>query len=318
MTANPDARAVPVIWRVLDDRTGHQNQVLGLTDAIQRQLPVICHDVRVGARLGYVRFLFPGRSESLRRLPSPDLLIGAGHASHLPLLVLQRRFGGRTIVLMKPSIPMAAFDLCIVPSVHRFRHPGPRVIQTEGVLNRMQPSNSLSVRKGMILIGGPSPHYQWSDDRILQQLTPILAADDGISWVLTTSRRTPATFRKAWCAAGAAAELIPFEQTTADWLPEMLRSAGNVWVSSDSVSMVFESLTAGAAVGVLELTPRRLSRVVRLVAQLSLQQRVTTWSSWVAGRSLQRADFPLREADRCAEMVVQRYFSEQVAAAKCA
>lgn len=302
----------PVIWRILDGRPGHRNQVIGLTDAIQRQVSARCHDVGVKSHLDGLRFLLPGCSRAVSTLPPPDLLIGAGHATHIPLLILRRRFGGRSIVLMKPSLPMAAFDLNLISTVDNLPSVPSNVIITEGPLNRMQPSDRISQSEGLILIGGVSDHFEWSDQAILRQLAKILSDSDGVHWTLTTSRRTPASFLEAWTASGLPGDMVPCEATSPDWMLQTMRRAGRVWVSGDSMSMVFEALTTGAAVGVLELSERRQSRVCRSVRHLIQKGTVTSWSNWADGKPLSRPNNPLREADRCAAEVIHRFLPSRL------
>lgn len=310
--------STPVIWRVLDDKTGHRNQVLGLTDAIERRIAVECHDVLITSDLRGPRCLLPGRLNELRHLPRPHLLIGAGHSVHLPLLTMRRRFGGRTVVLMKPSIPMAAFDLSIIASVHNLRRTRPNVITTDGPLNRIQPSDSLSDTEALILIGGVSDHFGWSDQQVMQQLAAILKKDSGTHWTLTTSRRTPASFLDAWHASGLPGEMVPCDQTPPGWMQQMMQRAGRVWVTCESMSMVYEALTAGASVGLLELPGRRHGRVSRSVEQLIEKGHVTSWSAWRDGTALKPPSCPISEADRCAAEVIQRFLPASVPAQRAA
>ena len=306
----PISKTTPVIWHVLDDRAGHRSQVLGLTDAIARRLPVDCHDVVITPELRGHRSLFPGAVCQLRDLPPPDLLIGAGHRTHLPLLSFRRYFGGRAVVLMKPTIPLAVFDLAIVSSVDKVGRPRGNLLITEGPLNRIQPSPSLSESNGLILIGGASSHFEWSDKGVLDQLAAILTRDNGVQWTLTTSRRTPPSFLDAWRSSGLPGEMIPCEETPAGWVPQMLQQSGRVWVTCESMSMIYESLTAGAAVGLLELPEKRRSRVVQSAEGLIKNGFVAAWSAWRDGAELTPPPSPLCEADRCADELIQRFLSE--------
>ena len=98
-------RSACVIWRFSDGKPGHEAQTQGLINALaqRRQLQVhelSVHDYRRGL-LDIVKKRFaPGTA-----LPAPALLIGAGHATHWPLLAARRARGGRIIVMMKPSLP---------------------------------------------------------------------------------------------------------------------------------------------------------------------------------------------------------------------
>lgn len=314
----PISKTTPVIWRVLDDRAGHRSQVLGLTDAIARRLPVDCHDVVVTPELRGHRCLFPRTIRRLRDLPPPDLLIGAGHRTHLPLLSFRHYFGGRAVVLMKPTIPPAAFDLAIVSSVDKISRPRGNLLITEGPLNRIQPSQTLSGSNGLILIGGESSHFEWSDRGVLDQLAAILNRDDGVRWTLTTSRRTPPSFLDAWRSSGLPGEMIPCEETPAGWVPQMLQQSGRVWVTCESMSMIYEALTAGAAVGLLELPEKRRSRVVQSAEAMIEKGLVTASSTWRDGRELTPPPSPLCEADRSADEVIRRFLAGPAALRKAA
>ncbi|MCX7590023.1 MAG: mitochondrial fission ELM1 family protein, partial [Kiritimatiellae bacterium] len=63
--------------------------------------------------------------------------------------------------------------------------------------------------------------------------------------------------------------IVPFSATLPDWLPAQLTRAGQVWVTAHPLSMIYEALTAGAAVGILDLPPRRSSLVSRGLIELA-------------------------------------------------
>jgi hypothetical protein len=75
--------------------------------------------------------------------------------------------------------------------------------------------------------------------------------------------------------------------------------------------MVYESLTAGVAVGLLEVPPKGSSRVTRGVATLAAEGRVTRFSDWTPGAALTLGT-PLAEADRVAGEILRRWFPERM------
>ena len=291
-----------IVWVVSDGKPGHLNQSLGLAEALARATPT---DIRVVPALPAWR---AARAWLLRRLandalPAPDLVIGAGHATHLTLLAARRTCGGRALVLMRPSLPRRCFDLCIVP-----RHDGlaadARTWVSEGALNRIRPAAAPDPQRGLILVGGESPHFQWDGDAIQVQIKSILARTPEMRWTLTTSRRTPAEFLAALPATPNLA-VVPHPATGPDWLPAQLAACGTAWVTPDSASMVYEALTAGVAVGVFDLPVRPASRVGRAIAELADAQRVTRFIAWCAHGKLHPNLQPLAEADRCATEILQ-------------
>lgn len=317
-----------VIWQFIDGRAGHRSQVTGLSEAIARFLSrteqnrhsvqpeeaatassqaVVCCEISVTESLRGLRCILPHRLNRLADLPSPDLLIAAGHATHLPVLAACRRFGGRSVVLMNPSLPRWLFDRCLIPRADNVRNPGKNVILTEGALNRITSSDSLNYQQGLILVGGPSPHFGWSDSHVISQLKLILGENPDTQWTLTTSRRTPSTFLTAWKNASLPGKMVPVEQTHSDWLPTELKKAGQVWVTSDSVSMIYESLTSGASVGLLELPEPQLTRVTQGIQSLIARQIVTSFQNWKSSRRLTKPPVKIAEADRCAERLVKEF-----------
>ena len=187
----PDSHEL-IVWQVLDGKPGHQNQVRGLVDSLTRIVPARAYRIDVDERLRGFRGWLPGRCQSYDALPRPDLLIAAGHATHLPLLRLRQRYGGITAVLMKPTLPLRIFDVCLIPNTHTFSQCPDNVILTEGALNRVRPSKALDDGRGLILVGGPSSHYEWSDNAVLDQISQITSRDNDHQWTIATSRRTPA------------------------------------------------------------------------------------------------------------------------------
>ena len=56
-------------------------------------------------------------------------------------------------------------------------------------------------------------------------------------------------------------QCVPYASTDSDWLPARLSEAGEVWVSEDSVSMIYEVLTAGAQLGLLKVQRGKENRI---------------------------------------------------------
>jgi mitochondrial fission protein ELM1 len=103
--------------------------------------------------------------------------------------------------------------------------------------------------------------------------------------------------------------VIPVTETGPDWLPAQLARAGQVWVTADSVSMVYEALTSGATVGVLEVPRKQPSRISRGLEQLATEGWVTFFSDWSRHRPLSRPPETFNEAERCARWIIDRWFA---------
>ena len=97
----PDALTV---WRFVDGKPGHENQSLGMLRALAEHVEVRVEEIPVKRGWGNLADWLLKRCPN-RPAGHPDLLVGAGHATHLPMLACRRACGGRTLVLMKPSLP---------------------------------------------------------------------------------------------------------------------------------------------------------------------------------------------------------------------
>jgi len=297
---------LPSLIVVTDGKPGHVNQSLGLSDALTRLRPglAVASMPCLSRREAWVGLVRPSRLRVALREPlgdgaAPALLIGAGHPTHLSLLALRRALGCPAVVLMRPSLPVRLFDLCIEP-----RHDGGRETSrrwlSDGPLNRLQPAEKTD--DGLVLIGGPSLHFAWDTDALVDQLAHI--CDGSRAWRLSTSRRTPGDFLAALRRrALPRLQIFDAAELPAGWLMEHLPRAACCWSTPDSASMVYEALTAGCAVGVLGLAPFPGSRVAAAMADLA--DRGLIWCFDSAGGELRLPPpaAPLAEADRCAQRI---------------
>jgi uncharacterized protein len=293
------------LWLLGDGKPGHENQTLGLADAIARQHSCTIHRISVAGQRGIFQRV-RAASEASAGLPPPDLIIGAGHATHLALWWLARKHRAKSVVLMKPSLPLGAFDLCLVPA-HDFQIPPQRenLILTQGALNRVTPPTVAARSGGLILIGGPSATHGWDGKALLTALQEISASGD---WQLTNSRRTPVGFIQELKNQLPGIEILPHQETRPEWLPAQLAKAADVWVTEDSVSMIYEALSSGARVGLLEMPRTRTdSRVLRGLDALVSQRFLSVFTEWRVNGKLSPPPAILREADRCASEVISRW-----------
>jgi len=298
-----------VLWRVLDGKAGHESQTAGLVEALRRRVAVEAYDLpALPGWKAWLAWLTGGFFDSGGR-PDPDLIVGAGHRSHPTLLAARRAAGGRAVVLMRPSLPLRWFDLCLIPE-HDNPPDAANVIATTGMLNTIQTAESVVPDRGLILVGGPSASHGWDPIAIIQEVENLAARAPEIEWTLTTSRRTPAeTARSLAQLVLGNLTVVPFEETQSGWVKARLEECRLVWVTEDSMSMIFEALTAGAEVGVLSVPRRRPdSRVAQAVDRLRNEGRVRgNFGALLAGGPEQEAAFPpLAEADRCAELILKK------------
>ncbi|WP_246139692.1 ELM1/GtrOC1 family putative glycosyltransferase [Parahaliea aestuarii] len=290
------------LWCVSDGKPGHHSQLSGLASAlVERQY----------CRVRWFETAHQPLRQAAGAGQSPDLILCAGHRTHQHSLHLKWRYGGKLVVLMKPSLPRWLFDLCIVPR-HDGLAPGRHVLLTEGSLTDIRYTPVRSGGRGLILIGGPSRNHGWSDLQMLSQLEALQASDPDRHWTITTSRRTPASFTTALQALSSQhCDVLSVEQTNREWLRQQFATAEQIWVSEDSASMVYEGLASGARVGILAVPRRRSGRVSRGLDQLVSANHVCTLATALQTRAaLPPSPPPLRETERVAKHLLERFSYE--------
>ncbi len=301
------------VWNFQDGKPGHENQAAGLLQALARLVTLQVEDKKPFGFLQLVKCLLGGRPCSAL----PDIVIGTGHATHLSVLAAARCCDAKSIVIMKPSLPLAWFDLCFVPEHDRVKA-GAQCVLTKGVFNRIsfhaRPAPGKQ-QTGLILLGGVSRHYAWNSAVVAAQIEEIVLGD-ARPWIVAGSRRTPADFPASLPAeVGRRVRFVAAGQTGRDWLPEQLARCNPVWVTEDSVSMVYEALSSGAACGLLKVVQgseqdRPDNKLAAGIERLVAEEYIVPFTRWRQGVALQPPREPFNEAERCARIVYQRWLKK--------
>ncbi len=285
-----------------DGKPGHRNQSLGLAEALARLTPtqtrtIELNDAPRGKKI-------PHATDLIQQGPRPDWIIATGHGTHWCALLLSRKHRCRSIILMKPSWPMFLFDACLIPAHDLVnKRIAPHVIPTAGALNRIV-ATSQKHAIGTILIGGESRDFG-CDPAALRAAISEIAASAPHDWHITDSRRSPAGFLDS--LAHLNATLHPHQETGTDWLPLQLGISETVWVTSESISMIYEALSSGARVGLLPMPARKASSKIQYaIGQLISEGRVTTFADFQTHGSM-KSCAPLAEADRCAKILLEKF-----------
>jgi tetraacyldisaccharide 4'-kinase len=316
---------------VMDGRLGHEKQTRGIIEALEEQtpleiqysrLPTLSMASDIKSRLAYLKsFIRFGSSATTNRqsIPKVDLLIGTGYHTHFPLLLLKKKTGARVVTCMTPDFPLKGqMDLCCIP-----RHDCPRmtanVFITTGPPSTARAGNRHDPGKGLILVGGvdEKSHF-WNTRATIEQIKTIIRKHPDRRWTVSSSPRTPEdtltqleTLKKT--------EPMTFFFRSADtppgWIEAQYNENRTTWVTADSISMVYEALTAGCQVGILPIRwKNKDNKFQRSIDDLVLAKRANTYERWVAGEELPTPASPLNEAARCANEILRRWWPERLTA----
>ena len=294
------------IWRITDGKSGHDSQSTGLCQAIKNLSQCKQYDLEAVSFIESIKSYVSKKFPYGEHLPDPDLIIGAGHKTHLTMLSAKQARKGKIIVLMKPSLPLSCFDLCIIP-----KHDAPKkkenVITSNGALNALKFNKSKQKKLGVILIGGPSKHYRWDTNSIVKQVNMVVTVCNEIRWTISNSPRTPKNIiSKISKLNHKNVDISYFEKGNSKKIKDLIFLADNIWVSPDSISMIYESLTSGAKVGLFDLSKEHANRINDSIDCLITEKSVMSFRSWKKGNKLTANNLILSEAQRCASIILNK------------
>ena len=245
----------------------------------------------------------------LKKIQKPDYIIAAGHKTHIALLFLKYLFGGKSILIMKPSLPCNWFDLCIIPEHDKFRGRG-LILWTKGVLANTTNLINKNERKGLILIGGISKHYKWDSERVVNQIEELLRNNLSIHFILSTSRRTPKNFMmKINKLSFKNLKIHPTQYQNENWLKNQMNKTKYAWITEDSMSMIYESITAGQNVGLLGIKSKGKSRITDEINKLK-KEKVIFSNENKSYKNSNKLHTVINEANRCAKFINKIFFKK--------
>jgi len=313
------------ILAFFDGRLGHEKQTKGILKSVSRLTPTAVSNVVLSGFspgtcvLNWLRFLgtflLPARNTVSRF--QVDLILGTGSHTHIPMLLCKRKCGARVVTCMTPSFFLKnRIDLCFIPKHDRPRE-GHNVLITEGPPNTAVPSYSHDRRRGLILVGGvDEKSHHWDTGEILSMIQYIIYRNPLVTWTLSSSPRTPAD------TVGGLADLAENEtnaaffrcdETPDGWIEKEYAGNDSVWITADSMSMVYEALTAGCRVGILPVRWKRKDcKFQRSLNDLMEAGRVTAYDDWKTGCSELNRGETLDEAGRCAREILHRWWPERL------
>jgi len=252
---------IKVIWRFTDGKAGHDKQSLALVESLMNQTKCRLFDFNVQDQRNPILDIIFKNYKLPEGITKPDIAIGAGHKTHLHLLAIKRCFNAKIVVIMKPSIPLIFFDLCIIPKHDGIKN-GPNIINTQSSLVKFNSNLKKKENTGLILIGGPSKHYFWDSKTVLEEICKISKKFKFRKLLLSTSRRTPFDFLDQLNELNIPdIKVYEYSKIKSDWLDKHINKVKNIWVTNDSYSMVTEALASGADVDIIGLKVKQDSKL---------------------------------------------------------
>ncbi len=306
---------------MLDGRPGHEKQTMGILAALQRSCRIEIIPIKVG-RLSLLdevvqtcRLFIPGSTGSTPAwgVGKIDLVLGTGSRTHLPMLAYKKKHRVPVVTCMSPPVHLRhRFDLCLVPE-HDNVAAGCNILLTVGAPNCSINKGEHQDGRGLILLGGvdDNSHY-WDSRQVAAMVEKIVGTEADTIWTVSSSPRTPqetVALITALLPQHDNIRFFDYKDTPAGWIEEQYDKSSIVWVTADSISMVYEAISAGCRVGILPVqwrhTSGKFSRNERVLVERKL---VTSFAAWQEDKTTLMEPKELNEAQRCADWILQRWW----------
>ena len=261
----------PVIWVLLGDKTGDNNQLLALAEALG--WPFETKTLRYNLvraipprNLGATTASLTRASRAMLRSPWPDLILAIGRRSTPAILWISEHSPETRLVLVgHPRVEPERFDLVIttrqypVPprknvvtlplAMSRQRDPGVPTAEERAFFAALPRPHLL------FAMGGPTKYWELDEKSVGCALDSALARAEasGGTLIAVPSRRTPdELIERATKRLGGGRHRLVLGETPR--FPMLMADADEIFVTADSVSMLSEAIHTGKPVGLVPLT----------------------------------------------------------------
>jgi mitochondrial fission protein ELM1 len=305
-----------------DGTLGHEKQTKGILRALAAMTSINVSHKGILHSQPLLEKSWNYLTVSLSSSPSPkegssiDLIIGTGSQTHIPMLVYNKAHGAKIVTCMTPNFPLTGkMDLCFVPR-HDNTRADENIFFTTGPPNTAIAGADHDVNCGLILVGGLDPKsHAWNSADVMARIKSIIEIDSQKKWTISSSPRTPTdmiVLLEKCAAEYAHVEFFKSTDTPDGWIEAEYAKNKTVWVTADSISMVYEALSAGCDVGILPVEwIRESSKFIRSENYLIQNQRVTSYDQWLSVHQMIKGT-PLDEASRCAREILQRWWPNRL------
>ncbi len=323
----PNFKIKPLkIKAILDGRPGHEKQTIGILKALEKLTPITVEYKTVRPALpSYIKnslIYLLGKAFGFANsflLSSFDIIIGTGTYTHLPVLIEKEKYRAKAATCMTPEpFLINKFDLCFIPF-----HDNPKL--KKNILTTIGPPN-LSVhnpdkndKKGLILVGGADKknrHYKWDTNYITKKIEKILINNPVIEWTISSSPRTPidaSESLKKIASNRKNAIFFDYKDTPKGWVEKEYDQSRYVCLTADSMSMIYEAISAGCIVGIIPiLWKEKNNKFQESIRYLMKKRYVVSANAIEKEQNSVLNAMPPNEAARCAKEILKRWHPQKL------
>jgi hypothetical protein len=167
--------------------------------------------------------------------------------------------------------------------------------------------------KGLILIGGKDDKsHVWDSKKILEYIQEIVSSEPvDMIWTISSSPRTPEETEdqiQRFAVQRERVNFFRFSDTQKGWVEDQYDASSMVWVTADSMSMIYEALSAGCSVGIIPMKwKRRQNKFLAGEQDLYRKGLAVSYDLWRDSRVTPEPGRSINESDKCAREILRRW-----------
>jgi len=310
------------ITAIIDGSPGHEKQTEGIIRALEKYVPVEITYLKIkksflSDSISWLK-AFVGLCWKSGKTENVDFVIGTGTHTHPHVIRIGNAGGAKKILCMSPaSFLTKVFDLCFVPTHDRI-NPGKNIFLTMGPPNISENKNMHKKDKGLVLIGGQDDKsHVWDSDKILGYIKEIVSSNTGnMNWTISSSPRTPVEMENKidrFVAGMEKVSFFRFSDTKKGWVENQYDASCIAWVTADSMSMIYEALTAGCTTCIIPMEWKQKENKFSFSEQdLYENQLALPYDKWILKREYFEYGKSINESDKCAREILRRWCPENL------
>ena len=247
-----------------DSKIGHEKQVLAILDNLALTQDLLIEERYISNPVWLELLLYLLKIKP-KQDSIPDIIIGAGSTTTIPMLRYKTDNKTKVISVMKPQFFESKFDLIVAPR-HDYKMVPNNVFTYIGSLSKVNINPKLE-NIGLIVIGGVNKHFNFDDDYLISQIDFVISLFPDTSWIIFNSRRTPKSFNEKIKQNTSIEKFIDVNKDF-EPLDDYLPKAKFKFVTPDSVNMIFESLSSSGETYLFDMHSPKENKITRLIDEV--------------------------------------------------
>ena len=279
-----------ILW-IKDGKIGHEKQVKALLDEISKteDITVFEEEFKISTFMRFINIIYYFL-DSLFKISGIynyrfnvydkkdiNIIIGAGTGVHIRILEIKRHLkisfkrNVLSISVLVPNYFKKDFDIICAPFHDSYKLPvNDNVLYFEGSLANVS-NQEVDEGIGLIGIGGKNKHYEFDENKLIEQIEYVISIYPNKKWHIFSSRRTTTKMLNKLNLLSNNYKNIILGN---NGFGEIIKKASIKVVTQDSMNMVYESLSTKGKTFLFNMDYFKKNKVTNQIDQLLKNRQV--------------------------------------------